>query len=412
VASDQKRSKWNPLNLLQPAGITAAGLFLVGTGENASAAAPIPLRQPPAKVSKDDLQQVAALIQEIQIHLKYMGEVTRKADKKEIDGHIKDLGSEVYREREKATQALKEIGYQAGPELKAASKSPDLEVARRANDVLESLRHIDDLRAKKLQTPVAKLASFKAAAKGAVPILIEVLSQPNAEIRDTATETLGEIGPGAAPAVPLMLNQLKSTDPEVWRNTAIALGKVGPAAKDAAPLLLKTLRNPAPDFDFEPMIMEVLGNMRAEEAIDDIIRVMDNCGSTHTKVTGAIALTNIGKQPKKVIPALDRCYHDSSSNARDAGFAALLQFKSEPALLVPILVKTIEGRNLKTEIIASIKTLAEMGEAAKAALPALKNLRDSKSTEDEVTRWGQATADEIRRQAGAAVEAIEKTRGR
>src|SRR5579875_2063599 len=54
---------------------------------------------------------------------------------------IAQLGSGEFTEREQASQRLGDIGESAVPRLRAALKSPDLEVRFRARDVLHNIHH-------------------------------------------------------------------------------------------------------------------------------------------------------------------------------------------------------------------------------------------------------------------------------
>ncbi len=110
----------------------------------------------------------------------------------------------------------------------------------------------------------------------AVPALVEAAGHPDWWVRDTAVETLGDIGPNAADSVPVLLKALEDEslqvrrhasealgiagqdgdgavgglieslgDPDEFtrRNSALALARIGPAAADAVPALGGVLRD-------------------------------------------------------------------------------------------------------------------------------------------------------------------------
>jgi hypothetical protein len=66
---------------------------------------------------------------------------------KEIDGLVRQLGSDSFREREEAQRKLLKIGAAAKKQLREASKSDDKEVVRRAAAILDELRKQDLARA-------------------------------------------------------------------------------------------------------------------------------------------------------------------------------------------------------------------------------------------------------------------------
>src|SRR5262245_50950385 len=61
------------------------------------------------------------------------------APQKVVKRLIDQLGSERFEDREQATQELSKLGRAALPSLKEATKSPDAEVRRRAQQLVEQL---------------------------------------------------------------------------------------------------------------------------------------------------------------------------------------------------------------------------------------------------------------------------------
>lgn len=94
----------------------------------------------------------------------------------------------------------------------------------------------------------------------AVPMLIEKLNDENDyEVRRVATETIGNIGPGAKETVPNLAKLLKDSDPDIVKAAADALGHIGPGAKDAIPDLVKLLKNSSPSL--QEAAAKALGNI-------------------------------------------------------------------------------------------------------------------------------------------------------
>ncbi|MHC4200300.1 MAG: HEAT repeat domain-containing protein, partial [Planctomycetota bacterium] len=80
-----------------------------------------------------------------------------------------------------------------------------------------------------------------AAAKEAIPALIEALKDTDYEVRMSAISDLSRVcGPAA---VPTLLEALKDKESRVRKRAARALGRFGPAAKAAVPTLLEALKD-------------------------------------------------------------------------------------------------------------------------------------------------------------------------
>src|SRR5262249_9461953 len=80
--------------------------------------------------------------------------------------------------------------------------------------------------------------------KELVPTLIDGLKDPDAQVRQMATFTLGQLGKDAVPA---LSEALASKDRELRANAAYALGQFGRLAQDAVPALIKAMRDPDGD---------------------------------------------------------------------------------------------------------------------------------------------------------------------
>lgn len=93
----------------------------------------------------------------------------------------------------------------------------------------------------KRETAVQTLARMGNQAKGAVAALAAALRDPSPEFRREALFALGKIGPDSAKALPQIQAELADVTPEVEYAAVFALGKIGPAAKSAAAALRKNL---------------------------------------------------------------------------------------------------------------------------------------------------------------------------
>lgn len=94
------------------------------------------------------------------------------------------------------------------------------------------------------------LLADKSKAQMAIPILIELLKDPDAFVRLDAAYALGFIGPEARSAVPQLLTLLKDTEAMVRNNAAYALGLIRADADLVVPELVKLIRDRDPRVRF------------------------------------------------------------------------------------------------------------------------------------------------------------------
>jgi HEAT repeat protein len=425
MASDPKEEKWTisrliPKRLLGASGITAAGMLISGAADiNGPAQAG---QTVPPKVGKDDAAQrrVQSLISDIKTALQYEGQAKRKATKGEIRTLIGLLGSNVFSDREKATKTLIDIGYPARHELKTALRNPDLEIARRARIVLATFAPIEQERANQLRWPVWELDRLLPQAKAAVPVLMEVLEEGDPHILRDVMVTLGYLGANAQAAVPKLAEHLTHRDEDVRRDAAQTLGAIGPGAKGAVPALIHALKDK--NGDVPAAAAYALGQMGpgAKPAVSPLLALLkrvDKISAKETVVESTrqmvmVSLGHIGAEAKLVVPALEAEFQRGNQETRYTVVKTLGKFTSEAKdAILPILTTALTDEDWWVKR-GAIESLVRMGRDARGAISALKALRDSEPSENELDEWGLATCREIRQRAGAAIDAIEKTRAR
>ena len=127
-------------------------------------------------------------------------------DAKQLKKLINDLGADQFSVREKATQALSEMGRPALPALRETlQQSTDAEVRQRARRVMDSIQ-----------------TSTK--------YLLESLKDPDPAQRKEAAEILERLGADAKPVVPALVEALKDKDENVRDAVINALLAIDPAA--------------------------------------------------------------------------------------------------------------------------------------------------------------------------------------
>lgn len=136
------------------------------------------------------------------------------ADATQIKKLIRELGSDEFNVREKATKTLSEIGRAALPALREALQSNDAEVRQRARHVMDAIQTSTQYLTDSLKDKDPALRKVAAEilerlgphAKAVVPALVAALQDKDEAVRDAVLNALLAIDPGAEPvkkAVPV-----------------------------------------------------------------------------------------------------------------------------------------------------------------------------------------------------------------
>jgi HEAT repeat protein len=211
----------------------------------------------------------------------------------------------------RAAYALTRIGDGAKPQLFAALKSDDTG----------------------LRTGAAKaLGGMGAAAKDAIPALIENLGHSDPDLRSEVVEALGLIGPEA---VAPLADSLGWPDARLREGSARALASIGPAAAPSGPKLLERL-----DKDSESSV----------------------------RIAVLSALPKVGLPQEKVVPPLVAALKSNEEAQQHAAINSLLLIRPAGKVAVPALA-TLLSDPAQAERAAYV--LGRFGTEAKSTVPAL-----------------------------------------
>jgi hypothetical protein len=215
------------------------------------------------------------------------------ADQGKIRALIAQLGDDAFDVREKASAGLLAIGQPARAALEQAAKSPDPEVARRAEECLHLLQHgagaaVPAAAARQLarRRPAGATEALLAylpyadnqlvedevrAALAALAVrdgrpdtdLVAALSDTDPLRRGAAVQALAGTS-GARPAVAKLIH-----DPNVAVRLRAALGLARAGDKDAVPVLIELLAQLPPEqaWPAEDMLMRLAGDDAPAEAL-------------------------------------------------------------------------------------------------------------------------------------------------
>jgi HEAT repeat protein len=226
-------------------------------------------------------------------------------------------------------------------------------------------------------------AEHEASGDSSVEGLVKRLARSQkVEVRRSAAEALGQLGPAAAPAIPALLKCAFDVDAAAREAALKALHAIDPAwpenaeARRAFPGLVAALRSW--DSDVSTAAFRLLGVIGLP-AVHEMVNALSKAEDTIDKVYIMRLLARIGPQAASALPSLTRALGSKSIQARVAAAEALANIGSSAEAAVPALVAALtdpyaDGRK------AMAACLARLGAAAEPAIPALLPLladRDS-----------------------------------
>jgi HEAT repeat protein len=204
-----------------------------------------------------------------------------------------------------------------------------------------------------------------------LPELRKLLVDKSPATRGLAAEALGRMGPRAAPAVEDLRGLLRKDEPAVRACAAFALGGIGKEARAGVPDLMHALRHGDDAIREQAVVaLDAIGP-DAAEAVPLLINILElQSGSLQARA--AHALGSIGKKARPAVPALTGLL----KGKRDPGLRlilaqALWRIDQQVEETLPVLFEVLAQRDgrLKT---AAVEVLAEMGNAARPAVPLLQ----------------------------------------
>jgi HEAT repeat protein len=192
----------------------------------------------------------------------------------------------------------------------------------------------------------------------AVPRLIELLQHK--DLRVQVVYVLGQIGPGAAPAVDALAKLVGDKDVQLSTEAVLALGKIGPDAKSAVPALMKALEQ-------------------------------ENCPNAHAII---YTLGRIGPNAASAEPLLLKAMKSEDRSLAVVSawtFTKIGPHSDKPKMAVRVFVACLSDALPETRK-AAAEGLADMGPAARDAVPALRKALsdDSKPVREAAEKALQA----------------------
>ena len=144
----------------------------------------------------------------------------------------------------------------------------------------------------------------------AVPALIEAMQDEDWANRCNVIEVLGEVGPEAAAATPALVKTLQNDEHHLVRSHAAeALGKIG--GTEAVPVLMSVLEKG--DDSVRSDAARALGRIGDSRAVPALIAALDD-GDESANYDIVSALRALGHKAKAAVPALVRLVENDKAN--------------------------------------------------------------------------------------------------
>ena len=197
----------------------------------------------------------------------------------------------------------------------------------------------------------------------------KALADRDPDVRTAAAVALEAMGPASAAAAAALVKALGS-DGKVPMAAMGALQECGPAVRKEYPDLLALAKQPGV-FNLARMVLNktVAGD---KTIVPDLLEMLGG-KKVHLRMLALELLAAVGPEAKaaeKTIAALlDR--DDVAAKERILACRALLRLRAKLSLVVPQLAKIVRGDDRRARL-AAIRTLGDMGPAAKDALPAMQ----------------------------------------
>jgi HEAT repeat protein len=236
------------------------------------------------------------------------------------------------------------------------------------------------------------LSTLKTGGPAALPVLVELVRQPNSdwtvtEVRCTAADLLGGMGPSAREAAPALVEALRDPDAHVRSVAVTALGEIGADASEAVPALVALLKTE--DCLKAVLALKAFGSeaMAANPALVELLKDKDPT----IRWNVADTLAKIKVDAPTTVPALVEALRDDDAKVREHSAEALGEFGPAAREAIPALGQALKDKDPRVRRDA-VRSLGQLGPLAKEALAAVKALQ-----KDEDKRVQEAATTASRR---------------
>jgi HEAT repeat protein len=207
--------------------------------------------------------------------------------------------------------------------------------------------------------------------EGAVPALIEQLSDESPLIRAHAADALGRIGPAAKAAAEPLAEIVFQDDPMVRREAIQAYRDINPGPRVSIPLFARLFREADPATRIH--VMDALAE-RGRIVVPAMVRALQSEQLTYW---ACLVLHEIGPDAAGAVPALcEVARKDDRPEVRREAVLALAAIGPKAAAAVPVLSALLDEKDVPGLTGAVVFSLGSIGRAAKPAEPKVKALAE------------------------------------
>jgi HEAT repeat protein len=233
---------------------------------------------------------------------------------------------------------------------------------------------LDDGDAGVRQRAAKALAEQRSGAREAVTALSRTLKDADKDVRWSSAYALSSIGPDARAAVPDLLQILKDPEDGVRQQAALSLGNLASDNPAAVPALTTALHDSAPGVRQAAAASLARMGLAAKPAVPALAASLRD-RDEDTRRQAALTLGELGPTAREAVPALIAAFANKQEqpDLRGVFLTALIRLKPSSAELIPLLIQGITDSNITIQI-TSVVTLGDLGPQAREAVPALKAL--------------------------------------
>jgi HEAT repeat protein len=252
------------------------------------------------------------------------------------------------------------------------------------------------------------LGNLGSLARNAIPTLIKLLDDKNADVRAAVVASIGGTAPFSRAAIPKLIKLLKDKDVVIRRRAIRALGRFGPEAKPAVPVLVLALEDPDPGIagkeasvkEYALLTLREIGP-DAQEASSALMKIQE-AGDVPLRGVVLGTLAKILPKDPKLVPLFAQVLkNQDNKRLRPSAAYAIGLLGPDGKAAVPDLIKALKmddfgDRDLAVRTkIGIIWALGEIGPDAKEAI----------STLDEIASRGDRM---LRAEAADALKKIQR----
>jgi HEAT repeat protein len=200
----------------------------------------------------------------------------------------------------------------------------------------------------------------------------------------------GDIGKtlreGGAAAVPVLTQIASNEDDNVRMEALMTLTLIGPEAKDAAPLLASTVKTEKDSGRFHAA-SEALARAAPATAADTFSAVLRDKSNGSGRAWTLAVLLELAPACAETVPALEEVLHDPDMALCVQAIRVLWRMK-QPA--EPLVAGLCEAASAEQALAGcqALEVLGEMGPAAASAVPTLQKLLARPKLADIGSHWG------------------------